>query len=165
MKIILALVALVAGVTTAAAQADRIDGADITQFGVYEYKVTNTQELGGSAAGTLKSVDYKFVSKTTSIKARRGVGFGIEYRVLGSPKGAKVPLRSVTIFPAGGVRNPKTGERFERNEYIEDKEIGAPLLKGYTLDEAWEVVPGTWTFQVWFGDKMLAEKSFTLTER
>ena len=162
MKVILAWVALVAGVTAAAAQADRIDGADITQFGTYEYKVTSTQELGGTAAGTLKSVDYKFVSKTTSVPARRGVGFGIEYRVRGAPKDAQVPLRSVTIFPAGGLRNPKTGETVERNEYIEDKAIGALLLKGYTLDEDWEVVPGTWTFQVWFGDQMLAEKVFTV---
>jgi hypothetical protein len=164
MKVILALVALVASVTAAAAQADRLDGAEITQFGVYEYKVTNTQDLSGTAAGTLQSVDYKFVSETTTIKARRGVGFGIEYRLLGSPKDARVPLRSVTIFPAAGLRNPKTGERFERNEYIEDKEIGSLLLKGYTLDDDWEVVPGTWTFQVWFGDKMLVEKSFTVTK-
>jgi len=163
MKVILALVALLAGVSAAAAQADRIDGAEITQFGVYEYKVTSTQDLGGTAAGMLQSVDYKFVSTTTSIKARRGVGFGIEYRLLGAPKDAKVPLRGVTIFPAGGLRNPKTGERFERNEYIEEKEIGTLLLKGYTLDDDWEVVPGTWTFQVWFGDRMLAEKVFTLT--
>jgi len=165
MKVILALVALLASLTAATAQADRIEGAEITQFGIYEYKVTNTQDLGGTAAGTLQSVDYKFVSKTTSVKARRGVGFGIEYRLLGAPKDAKVPLRSVTIFPAGGLRNPKTGETFERNEYIEEKEIGAVLLKGYTLDDDWEVVPGTWTFQVWFGDRMLAEKIFTLTEQ
>jgi hypothetical protein len=163
MKVILTLVALVASVTAAAAQADRIDGADITQFGVYEYKVTNTQELGGTAAGTLKTVDYKFVSKTTSFPARRGVGFGFEYRVRGAPKDAKVPLRSVTIFPDGGVRNPKTGETVLRNEYVEEKAIGALLLKGYTLDDDWEVVPGTWTFQVWFGDQLLAEKIFTLT--
>jgi hypothetical protein len=162
MKLIVAVIALLAGVTAAAAQADRIDGADITQFGVYEYKVTGTQELGGTAAGTLKSVDYTFVSKTTSIPARRGVGFGIEYRVRGAPKDAKVPLRSVTIFPAGGLRNPK-GETVLRNEYIEEKAIGALLLKGYTLDDDWEVVPGTWTFQVWFGDQMLAEKIFTVT--
>jgi len=165
MKAILALVALLMGITAAAAQADRIDGADITKFGPYEYKVTNTESVRGTAAGTLKSVDYKFVSQTTSIPARRGVGFGIEYRLLGAPKAATVPLRSVTIFPAGGLRNPKTGETFERNEYIEEKAIGALLLKGYTLDEDWEVVPGTWTFQVWFGDQLLAEKSFTLTER
>jgi len=165
MKVILALVALVAGVTAAAAQADRIDGADITQFGEYEYKVTSTEDLGGTAAGTLKSVDYKFVAKTTSIPARRGVGFGIEYRVRGAPTDATVPLRSVTIFPAGGLRNPKTGETVPRNEYIEEKAIGALLLKGYTLDEDWEVVPGTWTFQVWFGDQMLAEKSFTVTKQ
>ncbi len=164
MRAILALVALVAGVTAAAPQADRIDGAEIVQFGFYEYKVTNTEDLRGTAAGTLKSVDYKFVSKTTSAPARTGIGFGFEYRLNGAPNGAKVPIRNVTIFPPGGVRNPKTGETFERSEYVSDKTIGEVSLKGYSLDDDWEVVPGTWTHQIWFGDRMLAEKSFTLTK-
>ena len=114
-------------------------------------------------AGTLKSVDYKFVSKTTVVPARRGVGFGIEYRVRGAPKDVKVPLRMVTIFPSGGLHNPKTGKTVLRNEYVEEKPVGALLLKGYTLDDDWEVVPGTWTFQIWFGDQLLAEKVFTVT--
>jgi hypothetical protein len=164
MRGILAFVALVAGVAAAAAQADRVDGADITQFGSYEYKVTNTENVSGTATGTIKSVDYKFVSNTTSIAARRGVGFGFEYRVRGAPEDAKVLLRSVTIFPAGGVHDPKSGQTFLRNEYIEEKPIGTLLLKGYSLDEDREVVPGTWTLQVWFGDQMLAEKSFDLTQ-
>ena len=163
MKVILALVALVAGATAAAAQADRIDGADITQFGIYEHKVTGTENASSTATGMVKNVTYKFVSETTSVPARRDVGFGFEYRIVGAPKGAKVPIRSVTIFPEGGVRNPKTGQIFLRSEYVGDKAIGEPILKGYTLDDDWEIVPGTWTFQVWFGDQMLAEKSFTLT--
>ena len=57
-----------------------------------------------------------------------------------------------------------SGETFERNEYIEDKAVGETHLKGYTLDDDWEVVPGIWTLQVWFGDRMLAEKRFTLTK-
>ena len=163
MRAILAVVALVAGVTAAAAQADRIDRAEITQFGIYDFKVTNTEE-STTAAGTLKSVDYKFATKTTSVPARRGVGFGFEYRLVGVPKGATVPIRSVTIFPAGGVRNPKNGETFQRSEFVEDKKVGELHLKGYTLDDDWEIVPGTWILQIWLGDKLLAEKSFTLTK-
>ena len=79
-----------------------------------------------------------------------------------APRDPKVPLRSVTIFPAGGVRNAKTRGTVLRREDVEEKAIGALLLKRYSLDED---VPGTWTFQVWFGDHMLAAKSFTLTKQ
>ncbi len=164
MRAILAFVVLLAGAAAAAAQADRIDGADITQFGIYEHKLTGTEDASSTATGMVRNVTYKFVSETTSVPARRDVGFGFEYRIVGEPKGAKVPIRSVTIFPEGGVRNPKTGKTFLRSEYVGDKAIGELILKGYTLDSDWEIVPGTWTFQVWFGDKLLAEKVFTLTK-
>ena len=163
MRATLAFVVFLAGVSTAAAQADRIDGADITQCGIYEHKVTGTENASTTATGMVRNVTYRFVSETTSVPARRDVGFGFEYRIVGTPNGAKVPIRNVTIFPEGGVRNPKTGQTFLRSEYVSDRVIGEPILKGYTLDNDWEIVPGTWTFQVWFGDKMLAEKVFTLT--
>jgi len=165
MKAILALAVLVAGLGAAAAQAPTVERATITKFGIYESKVTHTENSAGTATGTVNSVDYKFTSETTTVPARRGVGFGFECRLVGEPGGAKVPIRSVTIFPAGGLRNANTGQTFRRSEYIENKVIGDRLLKGYTLDEAWEVVPGTWTFQVWYGDDKLLEESFTLTEQ
>jgi hypothetical protein len=165
MKAILALVALISGIAAAAAQAPEVVRAEVIQFGVYEAKVTQTQTSGGTATGTVNYVDYKFVSDATTLPARRGVGFGFEYRLVGEPRGARVPIRSVTIFPAGGLRNAHNGQTFERSEFVESKTIGEPILKGYTLDEDWEVVPGTWVLQVWYGDLMLVEQSFTLTMR
>jgi hypothetical protein len=158
------LVALVAGIIAAAAQAPTVERAEVTQFGIYESKVTGSRKSSGTATGTVNSVDYKFVSDTTTVPARRGVGFGFEYRLVGEPGGAKVSVRSVTIFPAGGLRNPKTGQTFQRSEYVETKSIGEVLLKGYTLDEDWEVVPGLWGLQVWSGDLMLIEQYFTLVK-
>jgi hypothetical protein len=37
--------------------------------------------------------------------------------------------------------------------------IGNLTFAGYTLDAPFEMVPGTWTFQLWVGDRMMAEKS------
>ena len=55
-----------------------------------------------------------------------------------------------------------SAQLFSRSEYVENREIGAVSLKGYSLDDDWEAVPGSWVQQVWYGDTLLAEKRFTL---
>jgi Domain of unknown function (DUF3859) len=68
----------------------------------------------------------------------------------------------VTIFPAQGLRNSQTGQVSARSEYIDTDTIGLPHLKGYSLDNDWEVVPGNWIQLIWYGDQKLAEQEFTL---
>jgi Domain of unknown function (DUF3859) len=42
--------------------------------------------------------------------------------------------------------------------------IGALCLLGYGFDNAWEIVPGIWTEQIWYQDRMLAERTFTVSK-
>ena len=40
----------------------------------------------------------------------------------------------------------------------------AAMLLGYGFDNAWEIVPGVWTEQIWYQDRMLAERTFTVSK-
>ncbi len=155
---------LLIGALQAPAAEPRVARAEITQVGLYGYKVTAQKTETGTAMGYVQTGTYEFHTKTTTVPARLGAHFGFEYVLVGSPKGAKVNVRKVVIFPQGGVTNPKTGKTVARDEYEETIAIGARNLRGYSLDEDWEVVPGTWTLQVWVGDRKLAEQSFTLVK-
>jgi hypothetical protein len=42
--------------------------------------------------------------------------------------------------------------------------IGTLCLLGYGFDNDWEIVPGVWTEQIWYQDRTLAERSFTVSE-
>ena len=137
--------------------------AEITRFGLYDFKVTSKRTEAGTATGYVQTGDYEFHTTTTTVPARLGAHFGFEYVLIGTPKGAKINVRKVVIFPQGGLTNPKTGKTVARNEYEDTIAIGDRGLRGYSLDEDWEAVPGTWTLQLWLGDRKLAEKSFTLT--
>ena len=35
-------------------------------------------------------------------------------------------------------------------------------MTGYGLDQPWEMIPGKWRFEIWSGDRLLAEQSFTV---
>jgi hypothetical protein len=147
----------------AASEEPRVERADVAQFGIYEGRVVDTYEVKGSPTGTIDRVKYTFTATTATVTARKGIRFGYEYRLIGEPDGALVAVRSITIFPSGGMRNPRTGEIFLRSDTTERWKIGDPVLHGYSLDDDWEVVPGTWILQTWVGEQKVTEMEFTLT--
>ncbi len=42
------------------------------------------------------------------------------------------------------------------------KNIGPLYLTGYKFEKDWELVPGTWIMQIWYGDQDVAEEVFTV---
>lgn len=146
------------------AQAHHIDRVDITNLGRYDVEIAKTIDDKYLAGGRQNVVaDRKNVELTATIAARLCVSFGFEYVLVGTPTNIDVPIRMVTRFPVAGVRNPETGLTTNRHEAIVLRTIGRLHFRSYTLENEWEVVPGTWTFELWDNDRKLVERSFVLT--
>ena len=151
----------VAGV--AEAQQPRIDRIDVLEFGLYEAKKEDSRADPGTTTGRTNIVSsVVFYETTTRIPARRGMGFGIRYLVVGAPEGTTVPIRVVWRLPAPGLRNPKSGNTYRESTSNIDVAIGTPRLRGYSLDEDWEIVTGDWTIELWSGERRLLSRTFTL---
>ena len=71
-------------------------------------------------------------------------------------------MKKVMVFPPAGLRSPAGPRPILRNETTTTSKIGETTYTGYRLDDSWELVPGPWTMQLWSGDRMLAEKQFTV---
>ena len=80
----------------------------------------------------------------------------------GLPTGTVVPLRMVTRFPPPGLRDPETGEARRHQEVKVLKTIGTRHFRAYTIHEGWEMVPGTWAFEIWHRDQKLVEQAFVV---
>jgi hypothetical protein len=155
---------IVLGLISAPALAQHVERIEIVEYGVYAAPSANTVAAPGTASGVVHEVpQIKLVEKTQTIPARVGVRFGIEYRIVGSATDNQVNLKRMTIFPGGGLRNPSTGKVVTRDEATEPHAIGDLQYSGYVFDDPWELVPGTWTIELWFEDKRLASQSFTVT--
>lgn len=148
---------------TAMAAAQTVSGVEITKVGIYVGKVTGTRPAPVSPLGYTSQIDYRFTEDGRSVLRCKGVRFGFEYKLVGSPPGTVVTLRKVTVFPSPGLRNPVTGIASDHSEHVDQVAIGATDLKGYSFDEAWEAIPGRWVQQVWLGDRKLAEEAFDVT--
>jgi Domain of unknown function (DUF3859) len=159
---IVALLALATAVN-ACGQAPKVDRVEIVETGVYRVATAKTTQAPGAATGVQDELaNVKLVSNTTTVPAQIGTKFGLRYRVVGSPNRASVKLTAIVRFPGEGLRNPKTGERQARDVTLWNRNIGAVTYNGYSFDEGWELVPGTWTYEIWHEGRKLAEQSFTV---
>jgi len=148
---------------SAAAQAEDVQRIEIYDVGIYKSQITGHEEAPGTPAGYRNVVTgIELQQRTTTIPATSGTEFGFRYAIIGNPEGAAVNLRMVSHYPSPGLRNPKTGNAIMRGEYSVERKLGDKSWKSYLLEDDWELVPGTWTFEIWQGERKLAEQSFTV---
>jgi hypothetical protein len=148
-----------------AAQQLHVDRIEVVSAGLFKSKVAKKVASPGSASGTRDVIaSEKLLRRTTEIKAKPGLEFGLRYRIVGKPKGAKVAVKIVTIYPADGLRNPKADKPTQREELNVDRPIGKVLYESYHFDHDWEMVPGTWSFEIWYDGHKMTEQKFTITK-
>jgi hypothetical protein len=151
--------------TSARSEGGQIERIEILESGIYSGINREAVPEAGVAGGQrVKSANLKLESNTDRVPARVGTMFGFRYQIFGQPLGEPVPLKFVTRFPRPGVQVPGSREQpVTTNEYTLPRTIGDVFYRGYGFDEAWELVPGVWTFEIWSGDDKLVEKTFTVT--
>ncbi len=158
----LVTIALTALASLSTARAQTVSRLDITDHGIYvKDKCTPERDAPGTLSKDACD-SVRLVETTTSVPARHGVIFGFGYRVIGTPEGQNVTIKTVVIYPAGGVKSPGSATPLQTTELTFTNAIGSNRVSWYSFDEPWELVPGTWTLQAWVGDRKLAEKSFTI---
>jgi hypothetical protein len=159
----IALLLLVTGVGLAAAQSVTVQRAEIVSRGIYAVHQT---PLSRNSEGVLVSniSDIKLAASTQTIPAILGSHFGFEYKITGAPVGANVKVREIVLYPPGGIRPPG---KAAVNQYATEQNIAIGTksrLTWYAFDDPWELVPGKWTFQVWYGNHKIAEQTFTVVK-
>jgi Domain of unknown function (DUF3859) len=163
---VIAFGAVVMSAAPARAQDMRVDRLEIVEAGFYDHKaatVTSTSRVGGTVAGTVDELaEVKIMTQPPAQTARVGIGFGVRFRSFGERNGERAILRSVWKIPAPGIVNPTTQTAYRDSTAEFTTRIGTSHWRGYAFNEAWEVVPGTWTLEIWQGDRKLLEKSFEI---
>jgi hypothetical protein len=82
--------------SVAYAQTAQIERIDIVGKGIYQVATGKQTPEKQTPTGVATSVEnVKKLEDTTTVPARPGLEFGIEYVIVGMPKGAQVPVRIV----------------------------------------------------------------------
>ena len=162
----LALLLLTAAAGSALAQGGgKVDRIEIVETGIYRAETGSVEAAPGTATRQRNLLtDTRLLVSTTRIEAKIGIHFGMRYRVVGRPNLTSVRLVSVTQYPEPGLKNPKGGNAQTRGEHGLFATIGQTNYRGYVFEHDWELVTGTWTFELWDGDRKLASQAFDVVK-
>jgi uncharacterized protein DUF3859 len=145
------------------AQEAHVDQIEVVGKGLYRVETgERTPEAGLPAGAVASPVTFTNIEKTSTVPARVGVEFGLEYKIVGEPSGAEVTLEFVNTYPGAGLADPNSPEPLRESRFKKMKPIGKVLYFGYGFENDWELVPGTWTFEIWSDGRKLAEEKFTV---
>ena len=140
---------------------------------VFEYGIYNTlrkgrvrDEITTNTGKVINRPVLEVAEQTDRIPLVKDTYFAYRYRLMGFPKEeAKKPaikLRKVLVHPEmtlpDGSRSTGSDRVFKGRAFA-GQVIG---FDGYAFNEDYELVEGDWTFQIWFGEHLLVEQTFTM---
>ena len=139
------------------ARAADVTGIEIIEYGKYE--VQRTGEATKTETGMLTSqvTGVTFVEQTQKILATHTDAMGIRFKVHGSPSGEAITVKVFLKTP--GITPPGKKTVYDHSTDYQVK-IEESFLYWWGFREKWEMVPGTYIIQLFYNDKMYAEKTF-----
>ena len=145
----------------AQAQTAKISDIEFTQYGIY---TVDRQIQGRDALGINKAAasNVRHAATMRAVPAQIGTTFGFRYKLIGTPPDFPVELRQVIIFPSPGLMPSPTFPPIMQDEFMLQTRIGETSYASYTLEDRFELVPGTWTIEIWYGSRMLGTQHFKL---
>jgi hypothetical protein len=149
-------------VPAALAQQVSIVGIKVLEEGFYT--ANETGETKPAPAGVngkvTQQANWHFLKEAPP--ARIGSNVGVRYQLIGSPQGANVKLKFVWKIPAPGVTDPQSHKTYRESTSDRIVAVGNTYLNGYGFDHQWEIVRGDWVMEIWYGERKLTEKTFTI---
>ena len=87
----------------------RVPAAKIVEYGIYTAEIQSAKR---DTQGVLQSDlgNIRHAATTTTVPAKHGVRFGFKYKIIGTPYGATIPIRFVTVFPPAGLSPPNMAQ-------------------------------------------------------
>ena len=160
----LPIAAVLLAAPLAATAADvRVERIDVIDAGIYTVAIGEETADPSAPTGTIAApITATLVEATTTIPGRLGLEFGLRYVIVGEPAGAEVPLDFVIAYPPPGLVDPAEPEPLRESRYTRQKKIGETVYLGYGFENDWEIVPGEWTFEIWYDGAKLATRSFAV---
>ena len=148
---------------TGAARADEIPHAEIVAFGIFgssaEYGPLAPQYRQDATIEVIVAAQPRLLEPTDHIAARACLRFGLQYRATNFAD-------KQTDLVGVRVEHPPLRQPDGRTSTADLYRIpigNAVRFTGFDFDEPWELVPGTWSFSLVYGGRVLVEQRFTVT--
>jgi hypothetical protein len=146
-------------VTIDCLRAGIVTDVQVVEFGSFRKTNRGLYTAPRSIRGMANSVNgATLIERTTEIHASKGTSFGLRVRVTGQPDSTAARFTCRCIHPK--FTDPASGRSSTVEEWESQAIIGGIAYVGYAFDNSWELVPGKWTIQIFYGATRVARKEF-----
>lgn len=161
---LLALIGLVSFTRAADPVSKVTPKGQVLEFGLIELvgtrqRAANPKTLDGEQQN---AEGARFTEQTDRIPATPGVQFGFRYKITGVTEQGTAEFKKVVTHPP--IKNDK-GEverQYSTTETLPTKNGYVSEVSGYSLDRPEELVPGVWTFELWYHGQKMVSQTFTV---
>jgi hypothetical protein len=158
----------VVGVLTLARAADPAPKVtpkgQVLEFGLIELvgaqqRAANPKTLDGEQQN---AEGARFTEQTNRIPATPGVQFGFRYKITGVTEQGTVEFKKVVAHPPIKNQKGEVERQYSTIETLPTKNGYVSEGSGYSLDRPEELVPGVWTFELWYHEEKVVSQTFTV---
>jgi hypothetical protein len=141
----------------------RVERVEVVESGFYTGRKVKETPAAGTVLGHVDDIEgVEFLKQAPAVTAKVGTAMGVRFKVIGKPAKGQAQLRTVWHIPEPGIHNPKNNNTYRQSTVEFSVKIGDTPVRGYSFDEPWEVIKGTWTLELFQDDRKLLEKSFVI---
>lgn len=148
-----------------------VTSIDILDFGILEFAQAARGEDPTSSVGAplARAQGLRVSQRTDRIPLRSGLDYGVAFAVRGAPNDSIVDVK-VVLRSTSPCRLKTTGEVVYHNDSVlrvkldEIRYIGARIVEGDDNHCVDTPGPGTETFEIYYGGRKFAEKSFQIVQ-
>jgi len=121
----------------------------------------------GTSLGYVNEVDAlaipRFTQSCPTLDIGVGDRMGLVVRVLGDAREASVPVTTRVTHPP--ITNPREGSPRVQDEWQWQLDTRYPRYTGWGFDQPWEVVGGTWQFEVIHAGRTIGTRTLLVRTR
>lgn len=151
----------------ALAQSARVDRLVVTGVGVIQSELKKIESPDISTGQKYETTKARVARAGSDIALSGNTNFGVLLSVIGTPRGANVPVRVRWTYPGDGMTRPDTNKTVKFDEYDASVQIGgADQNFGWNVMSDYQRVVGVWTLEIWTIDKSrkLLQQTFNVTK-
>jgi len=147
----------------AAAEGGAIPSATISEYGIYSLGSYLRRPEINSPTGMVKSTNSpSLIKQTEEVPLAQGVKFGFCFDVEGVGTEGRVELTQSVTHPELVRSNGTKSSSYTMPLYLNIVGGKGHGCTGYGLDQAFELVPGTWHFDISISGKSIAQQQFVV---
>lgn len=130
-------------------------------YGIYSSHTAELEKLEALPNFDHKVVDKQvLVKQTDRVPAKKGLEFCVDYKLISAAKDT-MHLQLEWIYPHA-ITDPQKKSTFKSIKYPIKLPLNETNGSTYSLDNEYEVVKGTWQFNIYYDDKIIYTRKFEL---